>query len=441
MKKLFFGAVALLLVPFLAASTSSTTSTPAEHIFRLSAALACADRFVGECRVLQVSRTELAGQVAYYRALIKVGSGNFDVIGVSRLIHEPQEGIPTHTTGSFLFIHGSSAHFRLMMVNLRHGLGIFLAKHNIDVWGIDLRNVQIPADTTDLSFGRNWGFDVQIKDVMLATRIARWVRALTGQGNGGIILGGHSSGAALTYAVANAEAILPKANRDVVGIIPIDWPYKLPPWASDQSDFSCSVEAVSRDAVTHDGPFFDDNSFGIEMARLARTDPTGISPNGAPLTNLQFLMENAGGLYFWPLYPFHPLAVMRNKAGVAVRGRYSSVADIIAVFEVVPAYSIANAMGADMFGTSCVTTDSPYDDNLGEVRVPALYIGVAGGFGPLGEYTTQLLGSDDVTKIMMQSLPDADATNDFGHMEPFSAHQAQGLIWEPIRAWIVERSH
>ena len=151
-------------------------------------------------------------------------------------------------------------------------------------------------------------------------------------------------------------------------------------------------------------------------------------------------MENAGALFFDPLYPFHPFAVVRDSSGIAVAGRYSSYADILETFIDQPTYPIPNAMNADMFGVSCQTIDSPYSSNLAEIEVPALYVDTAGGFGKIAEYTMQLLGSRDVTIITMQALPDADARNDFGHMEPFSAYQSKHLVWQPIHAWIVRHS-
>ncbi len=91
-----------------------------------------------------------------------------------------------------------------------------------------------------------------------------------------------------------------------------------------------------------------------------------------------------------------------------------------------------------MFAVSCPTIDTPYDDNLAEIKIPVLYIGHAGGFGALGEYTPDLLGSSDVTKMMIQFLSDADAANDFGHMEAFTADEAQQLVWEPMLKWIID---
>jgi len=419
----------------------SASERAAEHIFQLSTTLACIQRSAPiECQVVQFSKQDLGHNVAYYKALIKIGPGDYDVIGVNRLVREARGAIPVHTVGSFFFIHGSSEDFHMAMISLHGGLGVFLAERNIDVWGIDLRNVQIPVTVTDLSFAADWGLNVQIQDTLVATRIVRWVRALTGQGWGQIILGGHSSGATLTFAAANTEAVLSPKDRDIAAIIPIEIIYKLPPDATEQSDLSCGISEFYREAVTS-GVFFFDNIASIHMGQVAKTDPDGISTDGAPLTNLQYLMENAGGLWFAGIYPIHAFTVLRDSSGIATQGRYSSTADILETYIGQPVYPIPNAMDADMFGVSCFTIDTPYDDNLGQIKVPVLYIGAAGGFGKVAEYTMQLLGSSDITIIMMQVLSDADAVNDFGHMEPFTASKSKQLVWQPMHAWIVAHSN
>jgi pimeloyl-ACP methyl ester carboxylesterase len=433
--------VSLLVLIALTLTPLAQANSGPEKTFRLATTIACAEKNL-QCQLLQVSREKLAPDLVYYRALIKVGPGDYDVIAVNRLIRE-RNGVPVRTDGSFFFIPGSSGDFNSVLLTAMgdSGLGVFLGKHNIDVWGIDLRNVQIPADATDLPNAHDWGYDLQISDVRLATRISRYVRVLTAQGVGRIILAGHSSGAALTYAVANAEALLPRAYRDVGGLIPIDMIYKLPPSATEQSQLSCDIVGLYR-YYNDAGLFFFDNLATIAMAKLAQTDPNGISPYGPPLTNLQYALETAGGLWFWPIYPIHPWAVVRNDAGIAVDGRFTQVSDMLGNFVISPAYPIPNAMGADVFSTSCATMDTPYDDNLAKIRVPVLYVGAAGGFGALGKYTTQLVGSKDVQTIMIQLLPDADTQNDFGHMEVFTANHAPELVWEPMRRWIANhRSH
>jgi hypothetical protein len=216
--------------------------------------------------------------------------------------------------------------------------------------------------------------------------------------------------------------------------------YQLPPEAKAQSEFLCQLEAVYRSF--HDaGPFLFDNLFTIEMAKLAQKDPNSVSPYGAPLTNLQFALENAAGLPFWPIYSYHLLAVVRDSSGIAADGRYTITSELLSILRARVPYSIPNAMIADMFAPSCATTESPYDDKLGEVRVPVLYIGMAGGFGRFGEYTTERLGSRDITKLIVQLQPDANAADDVGHMEAFTAEHAPHLVWQPIHAWIAARAH
>jgi hypothetical protein len=64
-------------------------------------------------------------------------------------------------------------------------------------------------------------------------------------------------------------------------------------------------------------------------------------------------------------------------------------------------------------------------------------MGAAGGFGPWGEYTTTLTASKDVTIHIVQMLPDAQQSQDFGHADLVAATNAQTLVWHPILAWLV----
>jgi len=149
-------------------------------------------------------------------------------------------------------------------------------------------------------------------------------------------------------------------------------------------------------------------------------------------------LENAARLGFGPAYPFHGWAVIRDASGVAADGRYTELADIVQNSIISPAFQIPNATIADMFAASCPTLNSPYVANLDKVKIPVFYIGMAGGFGKIGEYTLSALGSKDKKAITIQLQPDDDAVNDFGHMEAFRARDAQTLVWEPIRRWIAQ---
>jgi len=213
--------------------------------------------------------------------------------------------------------------------------------------------------------------------------------------------------------------------------------YKLPSWATVQIQLFCNLAAANK-SVNDAGTYFSNNLAAIAVGKLAQSDPNGISPYGPPLTNQQYLLKTAMGLPFWPAYPYHTYAVVLDDLGVPSAGRFTAAGEIADIRANAPPYPIPTAFISDMFGVSCPTIDTPYDDNLGEVKIPVFSIGQAGGFGALGQYTPDLLGSSDVTKTMIQLLSDSDAVNDWGHMEAFTAEQAQQLIWEPMLKWIVD---
>lgn len=251
------------------------------------------------------------------------------------------------------------------------------------------------------------------------------------------MLGGHSAGGALVYAVANAEAVLPVASRDIAALIPMDMVYQLPPSATAQMQYSCNVAAGFK-SMNDSGWYFNNNLGSIALGRLAQTDPNGVSAYSSPLTNLQAVLQNAAYLSFAPVYPFHGWAVIRDDSGLAVDGRYTQIADIVQNSVVSPPFMIPTAMISDMFAASCPTLNSPHAANLDKVKIPVLYVGLAGGMGHFGEYTLSALGSRDKKSLFIQLQPDDSATNDFGHMEAFRARDAQKLVWQPILQWIAQ---
>jgi biotin operon repressor BirA-like protein len=76
--------------------------------------------------------------------------------------------------------------------------------------------------------------------------------------------------------------------------------------------------------------------------------------------------------------------------------------------------------------------DVSFDDHLGDIEVPVLYVGGNGGIGSLGICTTTLLGSQDVTSLIVDLQPPAGQLAEFGHADIFLANNAQSLVWQPI---------
>ncbi len=66
--------------------------------------------------------------------------------------------------------------------------------------------------------------------------------------------------------------------------------------------------------------------------------------------------------------------------------------------------------------------------------MPVLYVGAGGGFGEFGVFNTTVLGSTDVSSLVV-SLNE-DRAIDIGHQELFIADNAENLFWQPVLAWI-----
>jgi hypothetical protein len=82
----------------------------------------------------------------------------------------------------------------------------------------------------------------------------------------------------------------------------------------------------------------------------------------------------------------------------------------------------------------CNELDLPYNDHLGEVKVPVLYVGAHDGFGQDGDYSTTLLGRREVTALIVSLLPEQPL--DFGHSDLLWADNAPTIAWGPIYNWL-----
>jgi hypothetical protein len=88
----------------------------------------------------------------------------------------------------------------------------------------------------------------------------------------------------------------------------------------------------------------------------------------------------------------------------------------------------------DVDALFCGNVNVPFDDHLGRIAVPILYVGTGGGFGQTGYYTTTLTASKDVTKFTVSIT--GDRATDFGHADLSLARDAEGLAWRPILNWL-----
>lgn len=446
--------VLLLALALPALAAASPLQTP--RLFQTAADRACTltGPSAGSqrpCAVSEVQRRVLTGDIVEYSFQVRVGAGEHDVIGVHRVVRETAPNIPARTSKALMMAHGDAWGFDAAFLTSvaspaipdPRALPIVLARNGVDVWGIDFRWTLIPAGTTDFTFLKDWGVETDARDLGIAIGIARAGRALTGSGFGRIHLLGWSRGGIIGYAYLNAETRLPRGLRQVAGFIPVDIFLKtndeeLRQAACERYEaLAAAIAAGSYQAET--GVLFS------TLGTLAKTNPNGATPvfPGSGLTNLQaaLLVGEATFQFANPVPFYHFVGGTFDAQGLPTGLTYTDLPAWLDFISGASPYQ-PNREVADSEAAIC---DDPavasvrFDDHLGEITVPVLYVGAGGGFGQYGVYTTTLLGSRDVTSRVVSLTPPADRLFDIGHADIFLARDANSLFWQPILSWI--RTH
>jgi hypothetical protein len=384
-------------------------------------------------------RRALTANVAEYSFDVRVGDGAFDVITLHRVVQETSPNVPADARRAVFLAPGDIWNFRAAFLTGAHPLPVFLAENGIDVWGIDYRWTRVPATAADTSFMETWGLEQDAADLGFALGVARHARAMTGSGFDKLFLLGWSRGGQIGYAYLNGESQLPPGQRQVQGFIPVDIYLK-----TDDAQvraFACQREQNTEAAIA--GGQFANPTGGLValLGTLAVADPNGISFLNPALTNRQtgLLVGEAtfalqGGLEPAPFYHF--TGGVFDGFGAPAGLSYANEADLFS-FEQQSAPFQPNRELADADAATCGTTDVLFDDHLGDIRVPVFYIGAGGGFGAYGLYTTTLLGSTDVTSLVVSK--GTPRLFDYGHADLFLANDAQELVWEPLLEWVTAR--
>lgn len=226
-------------------------------------------------------RTHIVGDVFEYAILLKVGPDDHDRIRLHRVVREKAPCKPRPKHKAVFLLHGGTVDFRvsflpsLLSSHAPHdqSFAVFLAQRNIDVWGLTMRSLLIPIDTTDFTFMQDWNYETDIHDIAISLGIARRVRALTGSGFGKMHLIGWSNGGTLTYAYANDETRFPPRRRHVKGLVPIDTVFKFSPEDEAQRQDACTRTAAIQ--LRLDAGLFQiiDGRETRQAGFLAETDP------------------------------------------------------------------------------------------------------------------------------------------------------------------------
>ncbi len=385
-----------------------------------------------------MNREPLVDDIVHYSFEIPVGPGAFDVIGLHRVVKERQPCRPIRTRESIFLIHGASGYFENGFLRpLSSSMAVFLAQNDIDVWGLDRRWSLVPAETSDFTFMQDWGMEKDVGDLDIALSVARCTRLLTGNGWRKMDLLGHSWGATLGYALLSAETQRPPGRRQVKGFIPADFYFKTD--SEETRLYACEAAAAAQDDLNN-GIYADDHFLLLTLGELARTAPDDPSPVFDWLNNLEAaLLVGTSTFMFTPHHSLYHLT-----AGVFAEGgfplnpiglQYTSIDGFIAKLEGFSPF-IPTRLGWDNHSTACDEIDVPWDDHLAAITVPVMYVGGAGGAGELGIYTTTLLGSTDVTTLIVQLHPAEEIGLDYGHNDIFMADNAPELVYGPILSWM-----
>lgn len=391
--------------------------------------------------IRHVDRTVLGEDVVHYRYDVVVGPNRGDRIGLHRIVRERNPWQPVHTKTGLLMLPGAlstvESNFIVPLISPAapwdHAISVFLAKSNIDVWAMDYRWTLVPDKTKYFKFMKDWGLQRDVDDAKIALSLARLIRGATGQGGGKMNLLGFSYGGTfVAYPVVNQETQLPKALRNVKGLIPVDAGVR---FAADDPYRAMGCDFLPQDQARYAaGTYSDDNSYMKQIGDLARSAPDDPSPFAEGFTNYQFALLLGAGINIPP--SMHFVAGTFSSDGMPSGLQYTDPWLWIDWFRPAPFYFPVLA-DIDTDKVLCYDTVAPFDDHLAEVRVPILYVGAAGGFGERAYYTVTLTGSTDITKSIVQLHPDEEAALDFGHADLLYATDAETLVWKPILDWLV----
>jgi hypothetical protein len=393
------------------------------------------------CRLERQSRVRLGQGVVEFNYRIRVGPKHHDVINVHRVVHENTRGLPDSSRHAAFFVHGDAWGFdpafagKLGAPKRSPNVARWLARRGVDVWGIDLRWVLVPAHTTNLTFMRSWGSAVDVQDIRVGTSVERAIRARTGSGSGRTALLGWSRGGFLAYAYANYESRLPERQRNVNALIPADTVLRYAATYDKSRRTVCSLYRSARRQFSN-GVNAEDLRVYARLGRLALAHPSAPSSAVSGLTNRQAVLD-IGAQPNASVSPwYHFVAGIFNANGIPNRLKYTPPRKFMRFFtQAAPFEAQADYVTSDRVWCG---KPSPLVDNLGAVHLPVLYLAAAGGFGSVGSYSTHLLGSHDVREVVVRMRLPGHEGNDFGHADLWQASNTR-QAWTPLLHWL--RAH
>lgn len=392
---------------------------------------------------VSIKRSELCSGIAHYQFEVRLGKNEFDVVRIHRVVREHRPYRPVGTKGEIFMIHGASQDFDDIFLrpgvdkpDAQNSSPVYLASNDIDVWGIDLGWTLVPEETGDFSFMQDWGVERDVDHVLASLSIARFIRGLTRQGFGRLNLLGFSYGATVAYAATGRETQKPRIFRNVKGLIPAEGLIKYAPEDEEFRIGACNRALVAQEQINN-GIYQNNNGvvFG-QIGELAVSAPDEDSPIAPGLTNYQFALFAGAVPPGSPPAPFwHFVGGEFNEAKIPIGLLYTDPARWIQLLRFLAPYQ-PRLQGFETSTCLCDEEDSGIDRNLGEISIPILYLGVAGGFGQQGVFSSSLTKSKDITHHIVTQQPPELRAIDFGHGDLFMGEDAANLGWKVLNRWL-----
>lgn len=337
---------------------------------------------------------------------IQVGTGEFDKIG----IHRVTKDICGCGKATVVAIPGANSDFNTSFLKM----AIYLAKHDIDVWGIDFRYSFVPNNTPEgypycialgCNFMRDWNINLHLSDLNNVVRLAE-----LSSRNGNVFLIGFSQGASFSYKYAERYPTLQ-------GIIPIDIAHNIDPIYTDYIN-ATRAEVYRLTALMNTGIYYQHVLENKYITTLALSNPDGQSPIIPGFTNRQAFLFAVTMTYRLPAY--NP-PNFRQAQG-----------DLIGLKHTDYNFIIQQALNLNSFQPLAQTVERytiRTTTEIPNVQVPILYVGSEFGFGNFGLYTPNRIHefNPDVNTIIVP---------DYGHADLMYSNTAETDIWKDILKWI-----
>lgn len=386
-----------------------------------------------------VERTVIGEDIVHYIFKVTVDTGPYDKIRLHRFIREPADQPIPNLEGILLLPGASSTIMGIFGKSLNsqdvawdHSILIYLAKNNIDVWGMDYAWSLVPAKRKDFDFMKDWTIAKDARHAADALSFARTIRESTGQGTSKLNLLGFSYGVPVGFSILSDETQRSEGKRNVQAFIPVDEGLKYSASDSALRAEACAM-ADSLQSALDSGTYAENVGLWLSaLASLAESNPEGPSDTIPGLTNYQALLYIAGD----PQASWHLSAVYFDKDGLPIDFRFTNPGLAVDALQALSPYWPVKAEWEE-YSLPCDEVNVPGFEHIDQIKVPILYVGAAGGyFGEHGYYTLTLTASEDISKFNVQLLPDKKRGFDFGHADLFTADDAETLVWKPILNWI-----